>query len=210
MICRFPSPKPLNKSNLLIANYTNIDPLWSDADGKCATQIFNVLGKIKIYKGIRIANLIGDWDIYNCPIFTVGFNPKTNDLLNNCNPINFKLNENCLSITGYNDSLMAQYPYDAGILQKTFLTNTKVPVFIIAGLGTTGTEASGKFLNNNCIALGKLFGNSSFCVLLKTDITKGSNYYEIKAIYPRPKIYRALLYLRTYLKWREKKIFLSN
>lgn len=90
------------------------------------------------------------------------------------------------------------------------MTNSKMPVFILAGLGTTGTEAAGKVLNENCISLGKLCGNGSFCVLFKTDITKGSNYYEIKGIFPKPKLYRAFWYPLTFIKWHFKKIYPTN
>lgn len=211
-ISRFPKPLPQNQNTVGLRAYQNIDPVWSQSDGQCAAEVFNLLGQISKHQGFRIADTIRDWNEYSNPVFTVGFNPKTHDLLNCCTPINFQLGSNGmnLSIQGHASALGAAYPADAGIVQKTFVSNSNVPVFILAGLGTTGTEASGKVLNENCIALGKLYGSSSFCVLFKTDITRGSSYYEMTGIFPKPQLYRALWYPITFYKWYRKKIFPSN
>lgn len=115
-----------------------------------------------------------------------------------------------LSIQGHTLSLGAKYPSDAGIIQKTFLLSSSKPIFILAGLGTTGTEVAGKVLNDNCVSFGKLFGKSSFCVLFKTDITRGSDYFEIMGIYPKPKLYRAILYPITFVSWYRRNIFPKN
>ena len=144
-------------------------------------------------------------------IFTVGFNPKTTDLLSICFPINFRLNEGLtLNIDGHAHDLNAEYPDDAGIIQKTFYKQSNIPVFILAGLGTMGTETAGIVLNEKAIQLGKLYGNDSFCILFKTDITRGNKYYEIKGIFPKPQWYRAIWYPTTYFKWWKRKIFPSN
>lgn len=211
-VCQFPQPQPQNQTYLESRPFHNIDPLWSQADGQCAAEVYNLLGQINKHKGFRIANLQRDWTEHFSPIFSIGFNPKTNDLMNYCSPINFQLGTNCdeLSITGHNLVLGDTYPSDAGILQKTYMSNSKLPVFILAGIGTTGTETSGKVLNENCISFGKLYGSRSFCVLFKTDITRGSNYYEIMGVYPKPKLYRALWYPITFIKWHNKKIYPTN
>lgn len=209
---RFPQPLPQNQNNLGIRTYQNIDPVWSQSDGQCAAEVFNLLGQINKHDGFRIADTLKDWNEHFSPIFSIGFNPKTLDLINYCSPINFQLgtNDNNLSISDHNLALGAEYPSDAGIIQKTLMTNSKMPVFILAGLGTTGTEAAGKVLNENCISLGKLYGSGSFCVLFKTDITRGSDYYEIKGIFPKPKLYRVIWYPLTFIKWNLKKIYPTN
>jgi hypothetical protein len=56
-VCQFPQPSSQNQNNLGSRQYQNIDPLWSQADGQCAAEVFNLLGQINKYKGIRIANL---------------------------------------------------------------------------------------------------------------------------------------------------------
>ena len=208
-LSRFPQPLPHNKTNLGIHTYHNIDPVWSQSDGLCAAEVFNLIGQINMHNGIRIADTLRDWNEHFSPIFSIGFSPKTHDLINLCYPINFQLRKefNNLSISGNNLVLEAGYPCDAGILQKTYTTSSKVPVFILAGLGTTGTEAAGKVLNENCISFGKLYGRGSFCVLFKTDITRGSDYYEINGIYPKPKLFRALWYPKTFINWHLKKIY---
>jgi hypothetical protein len=208
-ISRFPQPLPTNQNNIAALTYRNIDPVWSQSDGQCAAEVFNILGQINKHQGFRIADTIRDWNERINPIFTIGFNPKTRDLLNCCTPINFQLldSDTNLSIEGQAMPLGARYPDDAGILQKTFVTNTDIPVFILAGLGTAGTEVAGKVLNQNCIALGKLYGNKPFCVLFKTDIIRRSSYYEIKGIFPKPKLYRALWYPITFFKWYRKKVY---
>lgn len=211
-VSRFPQPLPQNQNNYGILTYQNIDPVWSQSDGQCAAEVFNLLGQINKHDGFRIADTLKDWNEHFSPIFSIGFNPKTHDLMKYCSPINFQLGANGtnLSISGNNLALGAAYPSDAGILQKTFITNSRTPVFILAGLGTTGTEAAGKVLNENCISLGKLYGRGSFCLLFQTDITRGSDYYEIKGIFPKPKLYRALWYPLTFIKWHLKKIYPTN
>jgi hypothetical protein len=211
-ITSFPKSLPNNRNHLETQNYINIDPIWSQSDGLCATQVFNILGQINKYQDFRVADTIIDWNKRSNPIFTIGFNPKTIDLINSCAPINFQLNENGTTISLKEHMLIldAIYPNDAGIIQKTFISNTNIPVFILAGLGTTGTEVAGKVLNQNCVALGKLYGNKSFCLLFRTEITKGSSYYDLKCAYPKPQIIRALFYPVTYIKWYKKKLFLKS
>lgn len=211
-VTRFPQPLPQDQNNVGIAGYQNIDPVWSQSDGQCAAEIFNLLGQINKHQGFRIADTIRDWNEHSCPIFSIGFNPKTRDLMNYCSPIYFELAASGmnLSIQGHDLVLGATYPADAGILQKTYATNSNIPVFILAGLGTTGTEAAGKVLNENCISFGKLYGSGSFCVLFKTDITRGSQYYEIMGIYPKPPLYRALWYPITFIRWQFKKKYPTN
>lgn len=208
-VCQFPQALPQNQTYLESRPYHNIDPLWSQADGQCAAEVFNLLGQINKHTGFRIANLQRDWTEHFSPIFSIGFNPKTNDLINYCSPINFQLGANGdnLSITNHDLVLGDTYPSDVGVLQKTYMSNSKIPVFILAGIGTAGTETSGKVLNENCISFGKLYGSGSFCVLFKTDITRGGDYYEIKGVYPKPKLYRALWYPITFIKWYNKKIY---
>lgn len=211
-ITQFPDPFPKNQANKGIGLYQNIDTVWSQSDGLCAAEVFNLLGQINKHQGFRIADTLKDWCGYTCPTFSIGFNPKTKDLMRFCIPINFHLgaNNDTISIEGHNTVLGSDFPEDAGILQKTYMKNSKVPVFILAGLGTTGTEASGKVLNENCISLGKLYGKSTFCVLFKTDITRGSEWYEIIGMFPKPPLYRAIWYPFTFIKWHLKKIYPLN
>lgn len=211
-VAYYPQPLPHNITNIETSIYQNINHVWSQSDGQCVAEIFNLLGQIKRYKGFRIADTIKDWNEQTSPIFSIGFNPKTRNLMSICSPINFELGERGtkLSIHGHKLALGAIWPDDAGILQKTFMNNSNMPVFILAGLGTTGTEVAGKVLNENSISFGKLYGSSSFCVLFKTDIEKGSNYCKIMAIFPKPHLYRALLYPITYIKWHLKKIYPTN
>lgn len=208
-IAHYPRPIPQDINNVETSIYQNINLVWSNSDGQCVAEIFNLLGQIKRHKGFRIADTIRDWNEQTSPIFSIGFNPKTIDLMSVCSPINFQKAANGmnLSIQGRNLVLGANYPDDAGIVQKTFMRNSNMPVFILAGLGTTGTEAAGKVLNENSISFGKLYGSRSFCVLFKTDITRGSGYYKIMAIFPKPKQYRALWYPITFIKWHQKKLY---
>jgi len=118
-ISRFPQPLPTNQNNLGIRSYQNIDPVWSQSDGQCVAEVFNILGRINKQNGFKIADIIRDWNHRLNTIFSIGFNPKTHDLLSHCSPINFELiqGEN-LSIKGQNLTLGATYPDDAGIIQK--------------------------------------------------------------------------------------------
>src|SRR3989344_3936008 len=176
-VTQFPKPLATNVNNLGHIINKNIDPVWSEADGLCATDIFNVLGRVGKTNNVRIANLINDWGRRANPIFTVGFNPKTRDLIQECYPIYFEGYDNAyLRIKNDYKKLDCITPNDAGVIQKTFIKNTKIPVFILAGLGTVGPSVPGNFLSRHFQELGKVYGNKPFCILLKTDITKGPTY----------------------------------
>lgn len=108
-LTRFPKPLPHNKTNLEFISYQNIDPVWSQSDGQCATEVFNLLGQVKKKKGIRIADTILDWHDNSNSVFTIGFNPKTHNLIANCNPIDFQIRDDgtSISIEGHSLSLNA-------------------------------------------------------------------------------------------------------
>jgi hypothetical protein len=112
-----------------------------------------------------------------------------------------------ISIQDHAIQLNAISPNDAGVVQKTFLNNSKNPVIMLAGLGTTGTQAAGNVLNENCVALGKLFGNQPFCVLFQANVQQGASSYDIRAIFPKPHWSKCLFYPATYIKWYRRKIF---
>lgn len=203
----FPFPLPTDKNNVGYKHYQNIDPVWSESDGRCASDVFNLLGRAGKKDNIKISDTVKDWTRHNNPIFSIGFNPKTQDLENECQDIMYKYKDGNLSISGNDLVLDSVYPNDACIIQKSFIKNGSAPVFILAGIGTLGTEVSGHFLNKHCIDLGQLYGSKSFCVLLKINITKGKDYYEIKAVSPKPCLFRSVLYPITFRRWYTKKVF---
>jgi hypothetical protein len=206
----YPSPLPNNHNKLATKNFQNIDPLWSQSDGKCVSHILNIIGKINITLNYRIANTILDWRNHYNPIFTIGFNPKTVNLYNYCNPLYFDVsNGNSITIQGHSFVLDCNYPKDAGIIQKTIITETNSSVFIIAGLGTTGTEVAGYLLSSNAVDLGKLYGNKAFCLAFKTDMDMAEVNSVIKGVYPRPHWSKAIFYPVTYFKWKTKNVFPS-
>jgi hypothetical protein len=210
----YPCPTPQDRLNLESKHYQNIDHVWTEADGRCAADIFNILGSVDKITNVRIADTVKDWDKRECGIFSIGFNPKTFDLMNDeCSFINFTgkneeyLTMEYLSITGHDLKLDATNPNDASIIQKTFIKKTATPVFILAGLGTTGVEAAGYFLGKKYMELGKLYGSKGFCILLQNNSTKGRTYSEIKAVFPKPSFLRALIYPITYYTWFKKRVF---
>jgi hypothetical protein len=207
----YPSSLPTYKNNILGNIYQNIDPVWSESDGRCVADVFNTLGRVGKARNVRIADTLNDWSKHENPIFTVGFNPKTKDILSECEPVNFAgYDLGYLKIDGHDLKLDSVYPSDAGVIQKTFIKGTCAPVFILAGLGTLGTEVQGYVLSQKCVELGKLYGRKSFCVLVKTDFKKGRGYQEIKAVYPGPSRWRAVFYPVTYYRWTKKNIFPSR
>lgn len=203
----YPQPYPGKSDNITFKCFSNIDLVWTQTDGECATDIFNILGRAGRRKNFRIADVIKDWSRTE-PTFSIGFNPKTDRLLENCRPINFSGQQNgMLTIDGTDIKLHANYPNDAGIVQKTFVRNTSIPVFILAGLGTTGTSAAGYVLNSYGQDLGRLYGCTAFCLLFHSDITRGREYHQLKAVYPKPHFIKAFSSPFTYLKWYRKGLF---
>jgi len=208
-IATYPNAIGANQNATATRIYQHVDPVWSESDGRCAADVFNILGQAGVTKRFRIAETIGDWSRQASPIFGIGFCPKSVSLLKDCEPIYFQGSHDGsdLKLKGSDVVLGCVHPNDAGIIQKTFLKNTKTPVFILAGHGTTGTEVAGNLLNQFCVALGKLYGDQTFCVMFAADITKGREYHDIKAVYPRPPLWRAFFYPLTFIKWYRKKVF---
>jgi len=171
-VIRYPSPKPTDKSCLDRDYRQNIDPVWPEADGECLADIYNVLGRAGKVRSIHVGNLISEWSEWSKPTFSIGFNPRTHKLIEKCDPIYFDIDINEsgsreLGIEGCDTKLDSVMPNDAAVLQKTFLKNNSTPVFILAGLGTTGTGAAGYFLRENCVTIGKLYGDKPFCFCLE-------------------------------------------
>lgn len=206
-----PDPIPANRKNVRSWGYGNIDPVWSESDGRCVAEIFNTLGQAGKVKNIKVADTLNDWDLDLNPIFSVGFNPKTWSLEKECEPIFFDASryfeEGIIKTKEGDKTISAFGDEDGGVLQKTFIKNTNTPVFILAGLGTQGTEAPGYFFSEHAKELGKLYGPSAFCIFLKTDRSLGSNNYEVLSMYPKVKLFRLLQYPVTYIKWRIKGVF---
>ena len=90
-ITKYPDPSPTDKDRLGIQKKLNIDPVWSQGDGECLTDIHNILGKAGKIENIQIGDLINDWSVGQKPIFAVGFNTKTHKLIERCEPIYFNL-----------------------------------------------------------------------------------------------------------------------
>ncbi|MBU1327108.1 hypothetical protein KKB64_04560 [Patescibacteria group bacterium] len=195
-VIRYPTPSPTNKNAITLTPRRNIDPVWSEGDGECLADIYNTLGKAGRSGNVEVTNLVKGWDNWSNPIVSIGFNPKTiNNLIKKCSPIYFEITQNTtLKIIENNMELDCLTPNDAAIIQKTKTKNTNVPVFILAGHGTTGTSAAGYFLRENCVTIGKLYGSRSFCLLLYVNIVDGRSSVSLKAAYPRPSLGMSLLH----------------
>ncbi|PIR41469.1 MAG: hypothetical protein COV31_01175 [Candidatus Yanofskybacteria bacterium CG10_big_fil_rev_8_21_14_0_10_46_23] len=206
-IARYPDPTPTDYAHLGIQKKLNIDPVSSGADSECVADIFNILGLIQKTKNIIIGDLINDWSIWSKPIFSVGFNPKTNKLIEKCDPIFFELSGTSLKVKNTNISYGSNLPDDAGVIQKTIDKDSGNPVFILAGIGTLGTSEAGFILKNNFIKLGKLFGNDPFCVFLTVKTNEGKNSALIRKIVPSPKWYRIFMFPILYFNFKNKDFF---
>lgn len=208
-VIKYPSPMPTQKSALRLTGRKNIDPVWSEGDGECLADIYNVLGRAGKVRNVRVGNLINDWNEWSKPTFSIGFNPKTHKLIEKCDPIHFDTKEtesgySELGIEGCDVRLDSLVPNDAAVLQKTFLKNSNTPVFILAGLGTTGTGAAGYFLRENCVTIRKLYGDKPFCFLLRVKIDEGRTSVVMRGAYPKPSAARVILYPAAYFRFFRK------
>lgn len=206
-VVKYANPTPIDKTAIAVTGRINIDPLWSEADGECLADIFNVLGRAGKVKDIEIGDLAKDWGVWSKPTVTIGFNPKSMKLMEKCEPIYFELGENSLSIKGSGTKLDSFMPNDAGILQKTFIKRSSVPILILAGLGTTGTASAGYFFLENSTDIGKLYGSKPFCFLLKTSVDEGKKSVIPISAYPSPSFLRIVLHPLAYLKFKRKSLF---
>lgn len=216
-ITRFPQPIPTDASNIAVQKKLNIDPVTSLADSECVADVFNVLGQVNKTRNIIIADLMKDWNIKSDPIFTVGFNPKTANLMRSSYPIYFQIKETknpvndnmdahvCINNSQY--KFGCDYPYDSGILQKSFNIESETPVFILAGLGTAGTKAAGHILKEYYIVLGKLYGSRAFCVFFTTKINEGVRSTSIQKIVPNPTYLKRILYPVLFYRFWKRKYF---
>jgi len=209
-ITRYPKPLPTNHANLEIQGKLNIDPVLSEAEAECLTDIYNALGTVGKVENIHMSSLIGDWNIWSSPIISVGFNPKTLKLAEKCDPIHYVLLGEKLGIKGRKTSYSSMLPDDAGVIQKTFVRGVggvKAPVFILAGLGTVGTSSAGYIFKQHFTKIGKLFGSNPFCVFLKVKIDEGKSTAVIDKICPNPALMRIISHLPTYHEFMRKGYF---
>lgn len=86
-IIKYPDPSPTDKNRLTEAPRHNIDPVWSEADGECLADVYNILGRSGKTRGIKIANIIKHWEEWSNPSVSIGFSPKTHKFIENCDPI---------------------------------------------------------------------------------------------------------------------------
>lgn len=205
-VVKYSNPLPTDKNAIAMDGRINIDPLWAEADGECLADIHNVLGRAGKIKNIGIGDLIKDWGNWHKPTFTIGLNPKSLKLIDKCEPIYFNLSDS-LNIKGHSIILNSIMPNDAAIIQKTFIKKSDTPVFILAGLGTTGTATAGYFFRENAVEIGRLYGNNPFCILLKVTVDEGKMSAVAVAAYPNPSFFRIIKHPLTYLKFRRKSIF---
>lgn len=207
-ITKFPDPLPSNNANLGIQKKLRIDPVMSRAEAESLTDVYSVLGLAGKVENINIGDLINDWNVWSSPIFSIGFNPKTLKLIEKCSPLYFELiNNHTLKIKDNNISYDSVMPNDAGVIQKTFIEGTNIPVFILAGIGTLGTSVTGYILRQNFTEIGKLFGSNPFCIFIKVKINEGRTAAYIDRIYPNPNWQRIILYPLTYFRFRKKDLF---
>lgn len=206
-ITRFPQPTSTNHANLGVQKKCNIDPVSSGADSECVADVFNIFGLVQKTRNVYIGDLINDWNVWSNPIFSIGFNPKTFKLMERCSPVFFELENERIKIKDTSVTFGCDSPNDAGVIQKTFDKESKKSVFILAGLGTTGTSAAGYILKNNFVKLGKLFGSSSFCVFFKVKIDEGKNSALIQKIIPRPRCLQVILHPILYFDFKNKGYF---
>ena len=170
----YPDPLPTDSNHKAIQKKFNIDPILSRAEAHVIGDVFGVLGQCGKITNILVADLISDWGKWTLPTITVGFNPKTHKLLQGCDPIYFTLGQNSsggMEIKDINSQVSydSWLPNDAGVIQKTFLKESKTPVYIMAGIGTAGTEATGYILSKHLSDLGKLYGSTPFCAFIKVN-----------------------------------------
>lgn len=197
-----PNPMPGIKNSMKVHLRKNIDPVWSEGDGECLADIFNVFGKSKNGENMRIADTIFDWNEWTKSTVSIGFNPKTEKLMEKCNPVHFRYQDGILSIPKAGATLSSHVPNDAGIIQRTYIENTGAPVLILAGSGTLGTSAAGYYFKKECVNLGKLYGSNPFCVLFGVKLDEGrSSVYPI-AMYPKPNWVNSLFHPISYFKKR--------
>ncbi len=211
-ITKYPDPLPTDSQNMSIQRKFRIDPILSQAEADCLTDVYNILGKYGKVTNIIRADLISDWGKWSNPIITIGFNPKTMKLIEKCEPVYFELMQSAAGMT-INDidhkiTYDSYIPNDAGIIQKTFIKGSNNPIYIFAGIGTAGTGASGYILLKNITELGKLYGNSPFCAFLKVKINEGRESAYIDKLCPKPKWHRIILYPFIYYQFYKNKKFL--
>ena len=214
-----PNPSPVHKNASIFEGRCRIDPVWSEGDGECLADMYNILGKAGRLGDVEVGNLVKDWEKWNSPIISIGFNPKTNSIIKKCQPVFYSLKAKTFSvrgieiegatleIKGHDTVLDCLTPNDGSIIQKTYIKDSNIPVMILAGIGTTGTSAAGYFLRENSINIGKLYSNKPFCFLLYVNINEGRSSVIAKGVYPKPSLDRIILHPLAYLKFRSKSIF---
>lgn len=201
-VVRYPRPLPGHRDNIEFEAKQRVDPVWSEGDGECLASVYNVFGKVGKTQGLNIGDSIGDWYKWSVPTISIGFCPKTKKLMDKCDPIYFSLDSITLSIKN-GLQLGCISPDDAGVIQKTFIKDSKKPVLLLAGLGVLGTSVAGYCLNKYGSDFGKLYGNKPFCALISARIDEGKESATIKAIFPKPSLDKIIAHYPTFHKYKK-------
>ena len=192
----------IKKTSTVIARY----------DAEAFSIIMNTLGMIRRTTNIPMSFVDATMNVWDKPMFTVGYTEKTREALKNGNPPfrtmpldapghkwGFRRNNN-----EPDENIAPMIPSDdddMGLLQKHFAT-TGVPIWIVAGYRSSGTIASAVALRSWWKQLGALYGNKPFGILVK--VTKGAreNLPVIIEMYPKPYWYKKWLH---WIAWRTLK-----
>jgi hypothetical protein len=207
-VIKYLEPTPRDSQNISKVYRKNINPVWPEAEGLSLAYTYNLLGRLGKEDRIFVRSLINDWHKLRFPTISIGFNPKTEQLLDACSPVMFTydnmINGGELKLKNGKERLDAYLPNDAGVIQKTFIKNSKIPIFILAGLGTYGTMSAAYLFAKHAVDLGKLYGDRAFCVLLSVNVNQGNESAFIKEITPRIPLINKILHFSTYLRYRSK------
>ena len=83
---------------------------------------------------------------------------------------------------------------DYGLIYKTIYPASQNHCLVIAGLKSAGTEAAAHFFRINAHALGRLFGDKPFAVLIQCEIELSRKTAQLCWCNPKPKWWRRMLY----------------
>ncbi len=191
-------------TKILTKGYQNIDPVWSEADGECLADIYNVLGKVDKTENIDVGNINKHLDDWDSSIFSVGFNYKTDMILKKYKPVHFSLKLGGVKLKNSKKIYSYINGVDHSVIQKTLNEDTGQPAFVLAGMGTLGTAAAGYYFRNNYIDMGKMFGDESFVILLSANLGEGKTSARMIKSYPKiktlNKIFHPIVYWEKYRK----------
>jgi hypothetical protein len=161
----------------------NVQELWPDVEGRAATSIFSILGRVGKTQNVEIVRMSQDQGEWNCHVVVLGAQAqKPYDFYQQMQNVAYRMDDKNIYDCASNNPVHQEDGFRYGLILKAhnpFKTEgTPGVAFLIGGFGTMGTAAAAYYFREHYRELGKDFGTDCFGVVVRASVTAGEQAVE--------------------------------